>query len=415
MEPYPQFKHLAKFILLIPLLGNWFGFDFEQSKVGAFFIITFLTLSFTLASHWKRVLKPSLIMIFALIWLGVLLFTSLQGIHPQISLFGREPYFQGWITYVCLFLFYLCIRAESSDPRWWNFGWTFISLIISLWAIGQWALMHLSQLLILNYSGRPIASFGSPNLYAGFLLLTLPIQWRCSPLVAIISMVAILVSGSRAAQVLMLLTIILMFIHQAKSLTTKLLLILLIELVIVAGWGDATQWIRHQVQTELVQPFNAEWQFVNAPEKRILFWPVLINQLQQRPLYGYGLESTTEVFHSYFPEYGINYPAWPALKDLNLDRAHNYLLDLAVWSGALGIGAWTLFILLLFWKSRFSFWTIPLLIYCLWVQVQIQSIVHLLFFWWLVGQIDKQKFAIMPFHGHVIRARNSAKIVSTGK
>jgi O-antigen ligase len=145
------------------------------------------------------------------------------------------------------------------------------------------------------------------------------------------------------------------------------------------------------IDKEIVKPLDAKWVAKNAPEKRIIIWQVALVQVGNKPIGGYGLDNFQEVYTSYF----INHPptvandAFENKRNLAVTRAHNYILDLLVFSGVGGI-IWIYFVFFLFKKAKKDIFFIALLIYVLWVQIQIQSVIHLIYFWALAAMISAQ-------------------------
>ena len=135
-------------------------------------------------------------------------------------------------------------------------------------------------------------------------------------------------------------------------------------------------------------------------ENRVYIWPVAWQLFLQRPLTGYGLENIAQAFSDYFIsnkhllfEENLNIsPVLISLKELNIDRTHNYLLDILLFSGILGFLAWIYLVILLLWKTKQNnkILLISLITYLIWIQFQNQSIVHLIYFWLLVGLVDQQ-------------------------
>lgn len=139
-----------------------------------------------------------------------------------------------------------------------------------------------------------------------------------------------------------------------------------------------------------MDPLNNQWIAKNAPEKRLLIWQVAIEQGLKRPFFGYGLESFRSVYAEYFAQ-GTTQDdkAFINRKNLVVDRAHNYLLDLFVYSGVVGVAAWGGLIILLIQRAKKQVLLVSVILYLIWIQFQIQSVVHLMYFWLMVGLIDR--------------------------
>ncbi|MBI2005617.1 MAG: O-antigen ligase family protein [Candidatus Aenigmarchaeota archaeon] len=116
------------------------------------------------------------------------------------------------------------------------------------------------------------------------------------------------------------------------------------------------------VWNEFTQPINSRDPDLTkvSVEKRAYIWPVIWQLILQKPLQGYGLENIGKAFadyfqssyHSLFEANDDIYPFLMSLKELNIDRSHNYLLDLLLFSGTFGLLGWLGLVGVLFWKLR---------------------------------------------------------------
>lgn len=387
-------------LFLTPLLQATYTLGYEQIKV-IFFIAAMLTsvalfliyllsqkeMSFFPLTNFDKV---------AIVFVTILVITSLTGIHPVPSFFGLPAYYQGALLYVCLLLFYLGVRFTQLSLTAVSFAFLLASVVVSIDALFQWIQLHLFHILIPTYNGRVVSSFGQPNLYSGFLLLVLPFSWYLSSshskkekiFIAVsigLSIAAIIISESRASIILLILLFGFYFVklrRRVKKLFYPIIIVssaLLIVLSIV--------FIPRFIHKEIMQPLNNTWVGQNAPEKRILIWQVAVLQIVRRPVIGYGLESFGGVYADYFTQSNNDHTQeFTNRKSIVVTRAHNYLLDLLVFSG-IGGGVWIVLIFLLFKLAKKDVFLISLLLYVLWVQVQIQSVVHLLYFWALAALI----------------------------
>jgi hypothetical protein len=108
----------------------------------------------------------------------------------------------------------------------------------------QFLMLNVFEIDIINYSGRVVSTFGQPNLYSGFLLLTLPwvvLGKKPNWLVFLIIFSGIIVSLSKASVILGVGLGIYLISRKIKSRRVRILLLLvtlLSFLCIVAGRGD---------------------------------------------------------------------------------------------------------------------------------------------------------------------------------
>lgn len=125
------------------------------------------------------------------------------------------------------------------------------------------------------------------------------------------------------------------------------------------------------------------WQFrwSKNPEKRIYIWPVVGELITEKPLLGYGLENLRTVFPT------ADLASFHGIKNLQVDRAHNYILDLLFFSGSLGFLLWLWMVILLSRRAKSDLLLSALVLYLVWALFQNQSVVELIYFWMLVGVI----------------------------
>lgn len=404
-------KLLLAFIFILPLISAYQGFGYEQIKV-LFFILSISLISFVWLLQ-KPILKLSEIGKTAAVFILILFLTSLGGLDFKTSFLGSPPYFQGLLIYCYLFLFYLIIKNFQIKFKYYCLSLVAAALIVSLRAIEDWTLLNIFNMDIPNYAGRVVSSFGQPNFYAGFLLLTLPFSYYLYKtyrgklsyfglFTGFVSIAGIFVSFSRAA--LGLLMVLVFFWLLGKLSKFKLEIVGIIGIVIAASVFISLKYSTGLPYQELVLVQDKQWILENAPEKRIYIWSASLKLALNKPLTGYGLENINHGFQDYFKknkhtlfEENLKIePALISLKDLNIDRTHNYILDLALFSGIPGVVSWGLLVFLLLKKILSLDITLEndalllgFLTYLIWVQFQNQSIVQLIYFWFLTGAIDK--------------------------
>lgn len=394
-------------LLILPVLGAYKGLGYEQIKV-LFFIVSISLIAFLWMGkgfRWTLISKA------AGLFMVILWLTSLTGINPKDSILGTYPYFQGAILYSYLFLFFLIVKGIKTRLENWVKVLVGSATVVALLAIKDWILLNIFNLQIPTYAGRVVSTFGQPNFYAGFILLCLPFFYYLMKrenkwwviIGFLISLTAIILSASKAAFLgaagLILVWLIweLPFRKLVFGLTLTILILLFITSVkFSAGW----------VEKELIQPqatTNPDLLQLGV-EKRYYIWPILWQLILQRYVTGYGLENMALEFsryfevnkHALFEENLRVLPYLFGLKDLILDRSHNYVLDLLLFSGAIGLLSWVSLVLLLIKKILYSTINLDnntllvgLITYLIWIQFQNQSVVHLVYFWLLAGLVDK--------------------------
>lgn len=408
-------KRILKFLLPVtvfttPLIPAGFGFGYESIKVLNFLVFSILSgLIFTYLIYKKEIqIRFSSIKILGLLFLIILGFSSVLGIDFFSSLMGRFPYYQGLILYGFLWLFFVMISEVNISYL--NLVRLIVlsAFIVSAVSFVQFILINCFNIQVPTYAGRVVSTFGQPNFYSGFLLLALPfcidlaLKSRQSRgfygMLFLFNIVAICISYSRIGIVLASVVCFLIIVKFLPRIT-RVLAVFLVSLIVLVVVFVSHSNPSGSIYKELSEPQSTLWLVANSPEKRVLIWPVIFELILERPYWGYGAENLGLAFSSYLNEFdpvnGQLDPAIFTLRDLILDRSHNYFLDLLVFAGVLGLGVYlTLFavILLRVVRRKTVLWC--LIIYFIWINFQNQSIVHLVFFWLIVGIVDKSKTMI---------------------
>lgn len=387
-------------VFLAPLLSASSGFGFEQIKVFFFLFIT--TLSGLVWLHKKPKIKWTLLNKSAILFLITLFITSFVGINPVDSFLGNSPYFQGFILYSYLFLFSLMVSYSRINLKTWAIFLSISSLLVSLIAIDQWVSLNLLGKEIQSYAGRVVSTFGQPNFYSGFILMVVPfslflaasgnnpVKWVGIATVSL-SILASILSESKAAILILFVYLMVWLIGRLSVGNVKILVFISVILFLAASFS-----LRYEsglLWKETYQPRENQWLIDNSPEKRTYLWQMSLGFILDRPILGYGLESIDKVFTDFFNSQdfnALNIPFYHSFKNLFVNRTHSYPLDLLMFSGILGLGTWLFLLYQVFKKVKSKVLLSSLIIYLVWVLVQNQSIVHLIFFWFLVGIIDKE-------------------------
>ncbi len=159
-------------IFLTPLIGVTNNLGYEQVKILFFIVLTSLSGLFWVLG--KPTIEGTRITKVGVLFIIALLITSISGIDPLNSILGIQPYFQGWILYAYLFLFYLLVSSIKIPFEHWAYALVGSATIVGLLAIKDWILLNLLGMQIPTYAGRVVSTFGQPNFYSGFILLILP-------------------------------------------------------------------------------------------------------------------------------------------------------------------------------------------------------------------------------------------------
>lgn len=383
---------------VIPATALWipvFGLGFETAKVVVFIILVLVYI----VLNGVALKVCSYIKILSLVFFLLLLVTSFLGINPQSSFFGVEGYYQGLITYFFLIIFSFLVSQSRIGLNEWG---RYISLgcfAVSVVSIFQFLLLSVLGINIANYSGRVVSTFGQPNFYAGFLVTCLPFlidslrekKNLFSLLVFLFTIASIFISFSKGAiLILAFLSIfyLLGFINEKSANLSKLALTVLIGIFLLLVFLTISRPF-----INLYYPGRVGGLIGLSSESRVLIWPVMVEIIKRDPVAGYGLENIDLAFGNFFQSVNFNTnsnPTYLTLKDMRVDRSHNYIMDLMLFGGVGTALIWIILCFSLVYKLRHNqTLLLSLVAVLMFSQIHNQSIVQLIMFWFLVGLSDK--------------------------
>lgn len=233
------------------------------------------------------------------LWLFVLLIASLVGVHPFESIIGGSYRHQGLLFFVGLWLVGKTISILGKSQKKLLVKAVAVSVLIESLIVG---LQFIGGSL---YFGKALGTLGEPNAVAGFLSIGSYFVFETFPYFTLLFPVAaIMLLQSRSA----VLSLLPHFCRLKKR-----------------------GWLLSGVVVVVVVVAIALSKNVSVFENRPLIWKLGINQVLQRPLFGFGAESGEAVYNIAYKGAGI------PLLGLVVDRAHNLFLDVAIWSGLLGL------------------------------------------------------------------------------
>ena len=297
----------AGWVALLPLVfwdGRYEGPKVLWFLVGGIGIILYWL--FRILYQKKKLIFLKSDLLFCL-WLGILFISSIFGVHFKLSVIGGSYRHQGLIFFFILWLFgkTLSILKEKDKKLIYKFIGIAV-LIESVFLIFQFFSGKV-------YFGKPLGTMGEANAIAGFLVMGSYFVYEAFPrLLLIIPVIPFLMEQSRSgvlAGLIMSGTFIQNFKPKIK--------IVICSLIIVA----ASILLILLTSQKMNSPF----------ENRHVVWKLGTTSIAKRPLLGYGAESGEVVYDEAFKSIGM------PLKDLMIDRAHNLFIDVAIWSGGLGL------------------------------------------------------------------------------
>ncbi|EKD62116.1 MAG: hypothetical protein ACD_52C00300G0006 [uncultured bacterium] len=278
--------------------------SYEGPKIVFFLIGGVLLFVFWILFLWSKKVNLKKVDYAFLLWLVIMLASSLMGVHPIDSILGSSYRHQGILFFLVLFVLGKTIEGFSLKLK----NLLIKSIIISI------VIQSLVVILI-----SPIGTIGEANSVAGFLVIgsTFVQKSRYKIVLLPIILIAIIVTGSRSGLAIF-------------AIVTFTNLIRSKYLVSLAGVGFV-----------LISILGAYLEKnVSAFESRFTIWSLAFKTIRERPLLGFGAETNEVVFGEMFAR--VNLP----LHELIVERSHNLFLDVAIWSGLIGLAAFTLWLVM---------------------------------------------------------------------
>lgn len=292
----------------------WNGY-YEGPKV-----FSFLSLGFTLSTYWVLQLirdRNSLNIekkdVWFIFWLLVLTVSSLLGVHPLDSVLGGSYRHQGVIFFLSLWLVEKTVLLmDDKRKRLLNKG---VAIVIFAETIIVFFQLVSGKL----YFGKPLGTLGEANAVAGMLAIGLYWVIVMFPKAFFFPVLAVFLSQSRSGT----LTVLSNIGYLMNSVSTRVRNFIIVLVLMFVGFS---LFFFSMVKSNL--PFDTF-------ESRQIIWPLSIQQIVTRPILGYGAESGEVVFEKAFKSHEI------LLSGLVVDRAHNLFLDVTIWSGLVGLVAFS--------------------------------------------------------------------------
>jgi O-antigen ligase len=397
-------------LVIIPLIPAFLGQGYEQIKVlfflssGSLISGIWIIASFTNPDRFT--IKNTALNMGFLAFLAALILTSVFGIDLSSSLLGNPPYFQGIIVYLYCYLLFLIVSTVPIKIKAFYWVWIFSSLVVTFLAFYQWILLHIFNFDIPTYSGRVVSTFGQPSLFSGYLLFTLPLiislikqssslEKKLLIFTFTINILGIVSSESRGALILagglLFFWIWSAFRHRLIKFFMIFSLIIVISMGIFSTLrGDGI------INQEIIKPLTGTRVGEEGQERRVYIWIFITDLIQKKPLFGYGLDNLKQVFPTALQEINPKPAFYFTVKDLTVDRAHNYILDLLISGGLLVFFSWMGLLFLLVANAKTKWELMFLVLVFIYLQFQIQSIVHLIFFYTIAGLINRSEKNITP-------------------
>lgn len=294
-----------------------------------------------------------------ILFIGILFILSLDTqflFQPKGAFFGNVFRLQGQFLFWHLLLFSLLsnnIRLVKIPHFLYYFS--FIGLCLSTLILG------------VNQNNRAFGTLGEPNALSATVLFIFPfIFFKFRPL-GFISLITtfllILLSGSRAGLIGLMIEMLFMILIKVKFSTAKATIIsfLIIIITLISPWIDKQGWFENRAQ----------------------IWETAFKAGLASPFIGHGFGNIQATIHqqAILLNNNVQYQI--------VDSSHNFLLDFWIQGGLVGVVSILLLVFLTlkhFVKSRKLLETTAFLGLVTAMLFNPVSVVNLLAFWWLIGQ-----------------------------
>jgi O-antigen ligase len=277
-------------------------------------------------------------------WAGI---TTVTSIDWQTSFFGKYQRYEGFLTFVLYAaIYFLALQFADRISRVFVLAKALVlsSSLIAFYGILQSFGLDAERLM----GGRAVATFGNPDALGGLLVVALPIalalalaekdvRWRIAYWIGFVlngaALAFTLTRGSWIGGVVALVCMAVIALRQKVSLRRADWTPVAGAAVIGAAFAAQSAFVAESATG--VGALAAERIAPNAYSvaARIDIWKAALSAIAARPILGFGADTFRFVFPQYKP---LAY-----LKDVGYnniaDNAHNYLLQIGVSMGVVGV------------------------------------------------------------------------------
>ncbi len=241
-------------------------------------------------------------------------------------------------------LFFLLLWVVGKTAALLSDKYKQVLLLGLVWGVAAQAAVALGQKLLAGtypwffINGRPVGLVGEPNALSGYLAIgsvllfskvaAKEIKAKLRLFILFLVFAAILLTQSRTGLLTFWIMVVGWLLTVSRKIVTKSKLFLVV-LISVAVYFSLIAFYAAAID-------RGGSRF----ESRALFWDMGLEAVSTRPLLGYGAESGEFVYDQAFSDRAI------PLKDLIVERSHNLFLDVAIWSGLVGLAAFIFWIAL---------------------------------------------------------------------
>jgi O-antigen ligase len=291
--------------------------------------------------------KKSLILYSLLAFLVVIGIADIFGEAPIKSFWSNFERMEGFISLLHLGAFFVVIGSvfdESSWRKWWN-----TNLIASLIMI-IYCLFQIGGAIEIHQGGvRVDGTFGNAAYLAIYMLINIFISillyiksrgsnMKWAYILLLIGQTSILYYTATRGAILgllggLLLVALLNIRNREEVRVRKLSIGFLAALVVLIGGFFALKNTSFVKNSPVLGRFASISLSEIKTEGRSFVWPIALEGIKERPIFGWGQENFNYVFNQHYKPQMYRIEPW-------FDRAHNIFLDWAIAGGILGIIAY---------------------------------------------------------------------------
>lgn len=287
------------------------------------------------------------------------LLATIFSVDPYFSVFGSPYRGGGFLTFTFYFIFaglvFLMLRPDDYKKL-WNVS---VGVALGVCAVAFIQLYSLFPAFFIPAS-QPGSTVGNPIFLGIYLLLLFFITlsffiteknralraYYGSSLV--IFLLTLLITGSRAAYLGFIVGVLLFLLTYPKKLkTTKILtaVFLICTVSIIVYANTVTQLPKPFSENKIVHSVFTQLSLKKAfADERFKAWQTVIQEIKDKPFFGWGPENLAVGFDKNYNSLVTPSPWW--------DRAHNVFLGIGAETGILGMIAYILLFIALFWQLQ---------------------------------------------------------------
>lgn len=305
-------------------------------------------------STWfkKHAVVPSIF----IVGLGITLIFSNNQIQSFFGSYDRQA---GYLSYIFYFIWFLLLtfniktidnrvsRLDAPEKLTQRIDRLISVAVISSFLVSVYGILQILGIDFLTWpedpliTRRTISTFGQPNFLASWLVMTIPLSAYLIykdkkflirffyTLVLLSQLACLFFTSSRGALVALAVSAFLYIVYLIIFVKIKRHYKILISVILALAMFFGVLAINYILPGRFSNIFNAQ---SGSTAARLNFYQAASDSIIKKPLFGYGLENSGEVFIQYYlPDWGIHGDI-----GATTDRAHNLILDILLATGFFG-------------------------------------------------------------------------------